>query len=62
MNRDTFFNDLRLYREEWDIYLAEEGREKTRRNFRNFLAWGVYEGAIKQDEITEYPDGELIDD
>lgn len=61
MDRDSFFNDLRSFREEWNVYIAEEGIEKTRRNFRNFLAWGVHNDVIKENEVTEYPDGGLID-
>jgi len=61
VDREKFFDHLRLYREEWDIYVAEEGKEKTRRDFRNHIAWGVYNDVLKPDEITAYPDGELIE-
>jgi len=60
MDRDSFLNDLRSFREQWDIFVAEEGIEKIRRDFRNLLSWGIHNDAIKENEITEYPDGELI--
>ena len=59
---DAFYCDLRSFREEWDVFVAEEGQEKIRRDFRNLLAWGVSDGIIKQGEITEYPDGKGIEE